>query len=138
MSTNSLATQPFSTQALPAASRLLVITGDTQFAGMVSIAISVTDMQCVLADSMARGAKMLQTGLRPAAILVDLSSSYAVKFVRDIKSHAQLSKIPLIVVTHDPSLPEVTEAIKAGANRWLMKSFAETTLVGVIRQLSSL
>lgn len=84
---------------------------------------------------MVQAAKMLQSGLRPGMILIDLSTEQSIKFVREAKKVPALAKVPMLALTEDPSMPEVKTAIEAGANRWITKSFVANTLMSVLRTL---
>jgi CheY-like chemotaxis protein len=84
---------------------------------------------------MYQAAKLLQGGMRPGMILIDLSTEQAVKFVREAKKIPALAKVPMLAMTEDPSMPEVKSAIEAGANRWITKSFVGNTLMSVLRTL---
>lgn len=113
----------------------LVITGDDDLASVVATALSPTSMSCTHANTMYQAAKLLQGGMRPGMILIDLSTEQAVKFVREAKKIPALAKVPMLAVTEDPSMPEVKSAIEAGANRWITKSFVANTLMSVLRTL---
>jgi DNA-binding response OmpR family regulator len=118
------------------ASSALVITGDCDLASVIETALSATSMSCTRANTMYQAAKLLQGGMRPGMILIDLSTEEAVKFVREAKKIPALAKVPMLAVTEDPSMPEVKSAIEAGANRWITKSFIVNTLFAVVRQLA--
>lgn len=128
--TSSLTTVPSSTTT-PA----LVITGDSDLASVIETALSATSMSCTRASTMYQAAKLLQGGMRPGMILIDLSTEQAVKFVREAKKIPALAKVPMLAMTEDPSMPEVKSAIEAGANRWITKSFVGNTLMSVLRTL---
>lgn len=114
----------------------LVITGDCDLASVIETALSATSMSCTRANTMYQAAKLLQGGLRPGMILIDLSTEQAVKFVREAKKIPALAKVPMLAMTEDPSMPEVKSAIEAGANRWITKSFVGNTLMSVLRTLT--
>jgi len=49
-------------------------------------------------------------------------------FVQAVRSDAKLNQLPLIMVTTKNDLEQVTEALKAGANEYIMKPFDEEIL----------
>lgn len=128
--TSSLASAPSST-----ANFALVITGDNDLASVIKTALSTTAMSCMHANTMYQAAKLLQGGMRPGMILIDLSTEQSVRFVREAKKIPALAKVPMLAMTEDPSMPEVKSAIEAGANRWITKSFVANTLMSVLRTL---
>ena len=113
----------------------LVITGDCDLAAVIEATLSATSMSYTRANTMYQAAKLLQAGMRPGMILIDLSMEQAVKFVREAKKIPALAKVPMLALTEDPSMPEVKSAIEAGANRWITKSFVANTLMSVLRTL---
>lgn len=116
----------------------IIITDDLQFVSLVEHTLKAAGMTGTHADSMFKAAQLLQGGAMPMAIIVDLATDQALHFIRQVKAHAKFSQFPLLAVTADPSLPEVKEAIQAGANRWITKSFIGNTLLGVMRQYSAI
>lgn len=116
----------------------LVVTADSEFVTVVENTLIPASIAHVFADTMFKAAQIVERGARPAVILIDLSADQALEFVEQVKSHAQFSQIPVLAVTEDPSLPEVKTAIKAGANRWITKSFVGNTLLAVMRQFTIL
>lgn len=128
--TSSLTSVPSSTTT-----SALVITGDCDLASVIETALSATSLSYTRANTMYQAAKLLQGGMRPGMILIDLSTEQAVKFVREAKKIPALAKVPMLAMTEDPSMPEVKSAIEAGANRWITKSFVGNTLMSVLRTL---
>jgi CheY-like chemotaxis protein len=128
-------TSSLGTASSGTANSALVITGDGDLASVIETALSATSMSCTHANTMYQAAKLLQGGMRPGMILIDLSTEQAVKFVREAKKIPALAKVPMLAMTEDPSMPEVKSAIEAGANRWITKSFVGNTLMSVLRTL---
>jgi len=115
---------------------VLVITNDSELAAILEHTLSPASIAYIVADTMLDAAKIVERGTNPAVILIDLSADQALEFVEQVKGHARFSQIPVLAVTEDPSLPEVKLALKAGANRWITKSFVGHTLLAVMRQFA--
>lgn len=129
-------TTPLDTSLVGKTNSALVITSDVELTAVIESTLRTMSMPCIVETTMQKAAKTLQNGMRPSMILIDLSVEQAIRFIKEAKGHAVLSKVPMLAMTDDPSLPEVKSALEAGANRWIAKSFISRTLLSVVKTIA--
>lgn len=76
---------------------------------------------------------------RPFAVILDLSlpNSDGVEVLKRLHSSAELSALPVVVVTADHSATTKKRVLEAGANSFLEKPFDHSFLLATLRAIES-
>jgi len=79
---------------------------------------------------------MMEAGEHPQMIILDTETSQSMQgschLVRWIRSRCSFSKLPIVVVSSNPAVRAMLEAVKAGCNEWMAKPFKAEELVARI------
>jgi two-component system chemotaxis response regulator CheY len=86
------------------------------------------------------GLDALQQGSVPDVVLVDwnMPEMNGLEFVRAIRSTPRFDRLPLMMVTTETELEQMTTALTSGANEYVMKPFSKEciadklTILGVL------
>lgn len=84
------------------------------------------------------GLERLRLSGNPDLVLVDwnLPVMNGLEFVQAVRANSAYDAVPLLMVTTETELSQVTLALKSGANEYMMKPFTQEMLFGKLEQLN--
>jgi DNA-binding response OmpR family regulator len=126
--------------ALPtpeATARVLVISADDEVKTFINNLMRINRIRAGLTDSIENASHFLNTNVPPDAVILDLepSETLALEFLRQIRRHETLVKLPVLVLMPIPDPTLVRQALDAGANRYLTKAFMSQNLLPTIQEI---
>ncbi len=114
----------------------LIATTNQSLLAEVRAACAKATMSLTAVASVYEAAQILKSDQRTDILLLDLSMGHALDFIRDMKSHARFSDVPVVVLIDDPDPERIKPALEAGADRWLTTAFVRTRLLSVIKSFA--
>lgn len=99
--------------------RLVTCLRSIGFKGKITIASSLTE------------AKKLITVERPGLILSDwnLPDGFGIDFLKLVRSHKKFDQVPVLMVTTMDDVSKIVEAIRQGADDYVVKPFYENDVI---------
>ena len=117
--------------------RVLVISGDDDVKSFINNLMRLNRIRAGITESIENASHFLNTNLPPDAVILDLepSENLALEFLRQIRRHEKLIKLPVLVLMPIPDPTLVRQALDAGANRYLTKAFMSQNLLPTIQEI---
>lgn len=115
--------------------QVLFITANNELKTIARDTLETAGSFYMFADSATTAAKLLENAALPDVVVVDLSMSRALDFLKQLKSQIRFANLPVLVIVDEPEPAIIKAALESGAARWITASFVKTTLVNVIRQV---
>jgi two-component system chemotaxis response regulator CheY len=122
------------------AGRILVVDDSVVLRASVKFALAKASLQVVEAQdgvaALAALTDMAKTGERPAMIITDVNMPRmdGITFVTEVKKHATLRFVPILVLTTESQADMKTKGKAAGASGWLVKPFNDEQLLEVVKK----
>jgi len=117
--------------------RVLVITQDEAVKGFINNLMLHKRVLAGLTESVESASHFLSTNPAPDVVILDLDlpETRALEFLRQIRRHDKLVKLPVLVLMSFPDPKQVREAFDAGGNRYLTKMFMGKNLLTTIHEM---
>jgi DNA-binding response OmpR family regulator len=127
------------TSTLDDAARVLLITSDEEAKNFINNLMLLKRIRAGVTESLESASNFLNSNVPPDAVILDLelSESLALEFLRQIRRHEKLTRMPILVLIDIPDPTLVRQALDAGANRYITKSFMSQNLLPIIQELVS-
>ncbi len=86
------------------------------------------------------GLDHLEAGASPDVVLVDwnMPEMNGLEFVRAVRAAARFDRLPLMMVTTETEMEQMTTALTSGANEYVMKPFSKECIADKLRILGVL
>ena len=119
--------------------RVLVITGDDKVKSFINSLMRLNRVHAGITDSIEKASYFLTANPPPDAVILDLepSETLALEFLRQIRRHEKLVRMPVLVLMPIPDPTLVRQALDAGANRYLTKAFMSQNLFPTLQTILS-
>jgi DNA-binding response OmpR family regulator len=127
------------TSTLDDAARVLLITNDEEAKSFINNLMLLKRIRAGVTESIENASYFLNNNPTPDAMILDLdlSESLTLEFLRQIRRHDKLTRLPILVLISIPDPTLVRQALDAGANRYITKSFMSQNLLPIIQEMVS-
>ena len=94
-------------------------------------------IEVVDAENGRRALDLIDSGLDPALMLVDwnMPEMTGIEFLTAVRKPPYSSTARILMVTTETDLPQVVQALEAGADEYLMKPFTQDAVVAKLQLL---
>jgi two-component system, chemotaxis family, chemotaxis protein CheY len=94
-------------------------------------------MEVTDAENGRRALDLIDAGLDPALVLVDWNMPVmtGIEFLTTVRSPPYSSTARILMITTETDVPQVVQALEAGADEYLMKPFTQESVVGKLQLL---
>ena len=89
------------------------------------------------AENGRRALDLIDAGLEPALVLVDwnMPEMNGIEFLTTVRSEPYSSTARILMITTETDLPQVVQALEAGADEYLMKPFTRDSVLAKLQLL---
>jgi two-component system chemotaxis response regulator CheY len=89
------------------------------------------------AENGRRALDLIDAGLEPALVLVDwnMPEMTGIEFLKAVRSAPYSSTARILMITTETDLPQVVQALEAGADEYLMKPFTRDSVLAKLQLL---
>ena len=117
--------------------RVLVITADADVKSFINSLMVLRHIRAGVTESPENASQFLSTNAAPDVVILDLdvSETRALEFLRQLRRHNTLVRLPVLALTSFPDPTLVRKAIDAGANRYLTKIFMVKNMLSTLREI---
>lgn len=118
---------------------ILVVDDEKAICNLVEYRLKLDEFNVAKAFSAEEGLQLLEGGLRPDVILLDLSmpGMSGLEFCRRVKSNGDFKETKVIVVTALSDENHRKKSEEAGADRIVFKPFRGSDLIKVIEEVAA-
>lgn len=94
-------------------------------------------MDVIDAENGRRALDLIDAGLDPAVVLVDwnMPEMMGIEFITTVRKPPYASTARILMITTETDLPQVAEALEAGADEYLMKPFTQEAVLEKLQLL---
>lgn len=120
-----------------ATASILVITQDAEVKKLLNNLMLHNRVRAGVSESTWNASRFLSTNPAPDLLILDLDTpeAHALEFLEQMRRHAKLAELPVLVLMSFPDPTQVREALDAGANRYLTKIFMGKNLLATIHEM---
>lgn len=101
--------------------------------------VAIPDGEEALDYLLCRGRYAGRPLLHPGVVLLDLKMPRinGREVLREIKTHPELQRIPVVILTSSRETPDLEECYKLGANAYVVKPVSFTNFVEAVKKISA-